>query len=322
MKITDLLLGREHFYIMHLSYGINYRRKELWNYARQKKIIGLDHRDVPGDWPRVKEEVKDDLSDIWVDQFDMLCENMSSRSMDNGDIVVVMAGLDHVLGIGKVIGPHRYDITYRDRQLFFDHVRPVEWIIEYDYEKREKIPPVRGFNNTLCRIEKGQERWLLFSNLDFREMITETVLRPLESDAENLKQLANIQTELKKEIATVNRYKRSRELVERLKQLYEYQCQLCSPKSTNIPQIPTKDGNNYVEVHHIKGFNEVSNVEGVDQEKGDYVVDNFKNAIIVCVYHHKLLHKHKDEYSYDANHRCFVSKDKSSKIPVILNKHL
>jgi len=322
MKITDLLSGREYFYVMHLSYGANYRRKELWNYARQKKIIGLDHRSVPGDWSRVKEEVKNDLSYIWINQFDMVCENMSSRSMNDGDIVVVMAGLDHVLGIGKVIGPHRYDITYKDRQLFFDHVRPVEWIIEYDYEKRKKIPPVRGFNNTLCRIEKGQERWLLFSNLDFREMIAETILRPLESDAENLRQLANIQTELKKEISTVNKYKRSRELIERLKRLYEYQCQLCSPKSTNIPQIPMKDGNKYVEIHHIKGFNEVSNVEGVDQENGDYVIDNFKNAITVCVYHHKLLHKHRNEYWYDANRRCFVSKDKSSRIPVILNKHL
>ncbi len=321
MKITDLLRGREHFYMMHLSYGKNYRRKPLWNYARQKKIIGLDHPKVTGDWPRVKEEVNN-LSYIWVNQFDMLCENMSSRSMNNGDIVVVMAGLDQVLGIGKVLGPHRYDVTYSDRQLFFDHIRPVEWIIEYDYENRNRIPPVRGFSNTLCRIEKNKKRWLLFSKLNFRETITEELLEPSEGDSENLRKLSNIQTELKKETATVNRYKRSREIVDRLKQLYKYQCQLCSPRFTNIPQIPTKSGNNYVEVHHIKGFNEVTTIEGTDQENGDYLVDNFKNAITVCVYHHKLLHRHKDEYSYDANHKCFVSKDKTSKIPVVLNKHL
>lgn len=321
MKITDLLRGNEYFYIMHLSYGKNSRRKQLWNYARQKKIIGLDHPKVTGDWSKVKEE-KNNLSNIWMNQFDMLCENMSSRSMNNGDIVLVMAGLDHVLGIGKVIGPHRYDIAYRDRQLFFDHIRPVEWIIEYDYEKRKKIPSVSGFNNTLSRIEKYQKRWLLFSKLNFRKIKTEELLGSIEDDSENLRKLAYIQTELKKETITANKYKRSSELVKRLKKLYGYQCQLCSTKFTNIPQIPTKEGNNYVEVHHIKGFNEVSNIEGTDQENGDYLIDNFKNAITVCVYHHKLLHKHIDQYSYDAHHTYFVSKDKLSKIPVILNKHL
>ena len=83
-----------------------------------------------------------------------------------------------------------------------------------------------------------------------------------------------------------------------------------------------KNGSNYVEIHHIKGFNEVSNIEGVDQEKADYIIDNFKNTIIVCVYHHKLLHKHKNEFSYDAIQRSFISKDKSIEIPLVLNKHL
>lgn len=320
MKIDDLLLGNEFFYIMHLSFGKDSRRKELWNFARKKKIIGLDHRDILGDWPQIKEEGTHNLSNTWTGQFDMLCENTSSKSMNNGDIVVVMAGLDYVLGIGRVIGPHRYDITYRNRDQFFDHVRPVEWIIAYDYESRKKIPPVRGFENTLYRVEKDHVRWALFSHLDFN--LEKAVPLPQKSDAQNLEQLAAIQTELTRETAVVSRFKRSRDLAMGLKQLYRYQCQLCTPESPAIPQIPTKNGYDYVEIHHIKGFNEVTNIEGVNQENGDYVIDNIKNALIVCVYHHKLIHKHKNEYSYDAVHQCFVSKDGSSKIPVILNKHL
>ena len=92
MKITDLLSGKEYFYLMHLSWGYNYRRKELWDFARQKRIIGLDHRDVPSDWSTVGGNIKKKLSDTWINQFDMLCENMSPESMVNGDIVVVMAG--------------------------------------------------------------------------------------------------------------------------------------------------------------------------------------------------------------------------------------
>jgi len=321
MKITDLLSGKEYFYLMHLSWGYNSRRRELWDFARQKRIIGLDHREVTSDWPAVRDNVKKKLSGTWINQFDMLCENMSLESMDNGDIVVVMAGWDHVLGIGRVIGPHRYNIAYRDLETFFDHVRPVEWIIEYDYENQKKIPRVY-FDRTLLRIDRSNKRWPLFLSLDFISEKTHPPSQPSGPDSENLKQLAAIQTELTKETTLVNRYRRSRELVERLKQLYGYQCQLCSLKFIHIPQIPMKDGRNYVEVHHIKGFNEVSDIGNTNQEEGNYEIDNFKNAITVCVYHHKLLHKHKSEFSYDASQKCFISKDKSIKLPLVLNKHL
>lgn len=332
MKIADWLSGKEYFYIMHLSYGSNSRRKDMWDFARQKKVIGLDREDVEGDWATIRKDAEKYLRSIncnqWVKQFDMFCEDMGPESMVNGDIVVLMAGKEHVLGIGEVIGPHGYNLAYRLLEQFFDHIRPVKWIIEYDYQERKKIPYVE-FQNTLRRIERNRPKdrmlWSLFSSLHFEEM-TPSVMSPSEkrnlSDADKLTKLANIQTELTKETSQVNKYKRSRELVEGLKDLYGYRCQLCSPKSANIPQIPMKNGNSYVEVHHMKGFIEVSHIEGVNQEEADYIIDDYKNAIAVCVYHHKLLHKHKDEFSYDASQRCFMSKDKSSKIPLVLNKHL
>lgn len=324
MRFEDLLSERDHFYLMHLSYGYNYKRKELWNFAREKRIIGLDHREVKDDWPLVRDKAMKSLHTPWPLQFDMLCENMHSKSMKEGDIVVAMAGLDYVLGIGIVIGPHKYRRSYSIEERFFDHIRPVEWIIDYPYDERCKIPRVYGFNNTLAFVKKDQDqwsRWTLFSKLSFKSKDSERTLPHPQDDAENLRKLANIQTELVKETTQGNRYKRSGELVYRLKQLYGYQCQLCSPKSIKIPQIPMKSGMNYVEVHHIKGFNEVTDM-GIDQETGDYLIDNFKNAITVCVYHHKLLHKHKNEFSYDPNEKVFISRDKKVKIPLALNKHL
>lgn len=328
MKINDFLeQNKDYFYIMHLSRGKNCDREELWDFARRKRIIGLDHRDVSGDWPEVKDEVRNNLSFQWAKQFDMFCENMSHKSICDGDIVVLMAGHYYVLGVGKVVGPHKYDIRYSDRGEFFNHVRPIDWLIEYDYEKRKRIPQV-VFDPTLDRVEKGSKRWLVLSTIDLGEETTTpqtTSLKTKQSDPDDiLKELDNIQTKLTKETTQVNRFKRSRELVEQMKQLYSYQCQLCSPKTTSIPQIPMKNGNNYIEVHHIKGFNEISNIEGqYDQDQADYLIDHYKNTVVVCVYHHKLLHRHKDKFTYDYNQKCFTSqKDKTTKIPLTLNKHL
>jgi len=324
IRFETLLLGKNHFYLMHLSYGYNYKREELWNFAREKGIIGLDNREVKDDWPLVRDEVLRKLNDPWPLQFDMLCENMHPKSMKEGDIVVIMAGWDYVLGIGMVAGPHKYKRSYSIEERFFDHIRPVEWILDYPYDERYKIPRIHGFNNTLSFVKKNQNkwsRWALFSKLSFKPKELKKALPHFKDDEENLRELGKITTELAKETVQVNRYKRSGELVYRLKQLYEYQCQLCSPRSINIPHIPMKNGKNYVEVHHIRGFNEVTDM-GIDQETGDYLIDDLKNAITVCVYHHKLLHKHKNEFSYDSNEKSFISSDKKVKIPLALNKHL
>lgn len=324
LMFEDLLLGKNRFYLMHLSHGYNTRRRELWDFAREKRVIGLDNSGVNGDWPLVRDKAAKNLPNPWPLQFNILCENMHPKSMKEGDIVVVMAGLDYVLGIGVVAGPHRYKREYRSENRFFDHIRPVEWILDYPFDERCKIPRVYGFNNTLSWVRKDHDqssRWTLFSRLSFKSKESEKVLSSRQDDADNLRKLAHIQTELTKETTQRNRYRRSRELVYRLKQLYEYQCQLCSSRSISIPQIPMKNGTNYVEVHHIKGFNEVTDM-GIDQETGDYLIDNFKNTITVCVFHHKLLHKHKNEFSYDPDEKIFISRDKRVRIPLALNKHL
>lgn len=49
MNFGDLLRSerKDYFYIMHLSYGTNKAERErLWNYAIDKKMIGLDLPDI------------------------------------------------------------------------------------------------------------------------------------------------------------------------------------------------------------------------------------------------------------------------------------
>ena len=147
-------------------------------------------------------------------------------------------------------------------------------------------------------------------------------LTPLSTTNQYLNKLTKIQTELKKEQVQIVRYKRSRELVIRLKQMYNYKCQLCSPDSPEIPPIPMENGTNYVEVHHIQGFKEATDITDEGQERGEYMIDNYKNVVVLCCYHHKLLHKYKGGFMYDPVSHKFISKDGTIKIPLKHNLHL
>jgi hypothetical protein len=50
MNFQDLLAGKrkDYFYIMHLSYNGD-RREKLWNYAKDRGLIGLDVQGIVTD---------------------------------------------------------------------------------------------------------------------------------------------------------------------------------------------------------------------------------------------------------------------------------
>jgi predicted restriction endonuclease len=147
----------------------------------------------------------------------------------------------------------------------------------------------------------------------------ESIVDELKSDEDRIKEMLHIQRELAnkktKKASLTNRYKHSQTLVRNLKELYHYQCQLCDPLNP-IPSIEAKDGNNYVEVHHLNGDDEVLNFKDDNQEKGDYVVENMNNLLICCIYHHKLFHTYKSPFEYNPQKKVFISKDKTMKIPL------
>ena len=172
VKIEKFLSGKDYFYLMHLSQNSNRRRRSMWNFARQCKLIGLDRSDVNADWPSVRDQETARLRSLkkyrWIVQFDMLCEGLTSESIANGDTVVVMAGKSSVLGVAEVTGKHSFEPSFKKEGLFFDHIRPVKWKIEYSYVDRKTIPYVE-FENTLYRVQQSTEKeiWSVITNIDF-----------------------------------------------------------------------------------------------------------------------------------------------------------
>lgn len=98
MKVGQLLsdMGKEYFYIMHLSYKGRERRR-LWQYAQRDKVVGLSHRAVNDNWVGVRELVKGSLVPIWVRQFDMFCYEMRRV-----DIILILCGWIRFLGLPRL----------------------------------------------------------------------------------------------------------------------------------------------------------------------------------------------------------------------------
>jgi len=165
--IGELLAKRKknRFYLMHLSYGEEGYREECWQFATEYDLIGLSALEVYDDWAKIREEVKDKLSPVWIGQFDRFCANISNNSMNIGDLVIVLWGQTHLLGVAEVLGDHYYCEEYTEK--FFDHVRPVNWLVEYDNEKKIKIPTITGFVNTLDLVKKSNDRWHKLAKVRF-----------------------------------------------------------------------------------------------------------------------------------------------------------
>jgi len=151
--------GKDYFYIMHLSYD-GEERKRLWNYAKDNNIIGLSHRNVSDGWTRVRKTARNLIGRGWVRQFDTFC------GMQKGDVVMILNGQDSVLGVAIVTrSSYRYDEDLDD--VFFDHTRSVEWNTKFEYEDRKELPrPLYGFSHTLSRVTKSSPRWRMLTNLD------------------------------------------------------------------------------------------------------------------------------------------------------------
>lgn len=108
------------------------------------------------------------------------------------------------------------------------------------------------------------------------------------------------------------RLRRNRALADALKQEYDYCCQLCHSDEPDCPVIPMKNGRNYVEVHHIMGLAEIVAAEGEGQlEESEYQnLTSYHNVIVVCPYHHILLHHRDPPLEFDSENFRFVADDK------------
>jgi hypothetical protein len=155
MKLEEFLseLNKNHFYIMHLSYA-GEEKERLWDYGKENRLIGLDHRLVTDYWLRIRDRVKHQLDPVWVNQFNLFCEDMHI-----GDIVLALDGCEYLLGIAEIkenVAKYKKNL----QGVFFDHVRLVDWILAYDYDKSTPLPhALDRFTNTLRRVDAGKRYW-------------------------------------------------------------------------------------------------------------------------------------------------------------------
>jgi hypothetical protein len=119
------------------------------------------------------------------------------------------------------------------------------------------------------------------------------------------------------------RHCRSRHLAETLKQLYEYQCQVCDAGSLRRMRIPMAGGRYYCEVHHIDGFAEsdASQPAAASQEDATLSIDRPENLIVVCPFHHMFLHHRIGGFEFDRARLVFVAPD-GLELQLMRNKHL
>lgn len=140
------------------------------------------------------------------------------------------------------------------------------------------------------------------------------VLNQLEELRQNLEKAMSLQKNYSEsENIEIERKRRNRALVERLKVIYGGRCQVCSEEEW-IP-IENTDGKYYSEVHHI-----IPLAEDNEEE----TLDKLDNMIVVCPTHHRMLHYHhgglrqilKDGQGY------YFTNDSNDRLPIRINYHL
>ena len=104
---------------------------------------------------------------------------------------------------------------------------------------------------------------------------------------------------------------RNRALVEALKEEYGYGCQLCDSSDPECPKISTGQGRYYVEVHHLKGLAEVGKRAILGQlDEDEYEnLTSYHNVVVVCPYHHRLLHHRVPSFEFHPERLSFVDED-------------
>lgn len=138
--------------------------------------------------------------------------------------------------------------------------------------------------------------------------------------ASKIENLKSIESEYKQEMDIKIKISRNKKLVKCLKELYQGKCQLCGGDEPQIPVILKHNGDIYSEVHHITSF---SNIQSDNDEIDE--IDSYKNTIVLCPYHHKLVHfKNKGfkELFISKNEEAYLVGEDGERIKLNLNYHI
>lgn len=170
MKIKEILpkVGRGDFYLMHLSHNNASSRKPLWDYAERYKWIGLSHSKVNADWFKIRNKIKFIKGSKWPGYFRLFCEKM-----EKGDCVVVMSGVDKILGIGCV-DEYKFEPSHLEQKVckykgnwrgFFDNVRRIEWVKNYPFNEAVPVKIPGSGNWTIMYLSPEKPNWKRWKHL-------------------------------------------------------------------------------------------------------------------------------------------------------------
>jgi hypothetical protein len=160
--LSEFLDRVDRFFLMHLSYGLGETyRKDLWEFAIKKNVIGLDYKneycninkrfDKYTNKELEKLVEKGRITKRWLGQFNLFCHEMKK-----GDLVIIMAGENRILGVCRVVGNYRFNKSRMYDEEFFRHIRRVEWLYRRDFNNPVKFEMPKGnrFTNTIRLIRK------------------------------------------------------------------------------------------------------------------------------------------------------------------------
>ncbi len=167
------------------------------------------------------------------------------------------------------------------------------------------------------------------SNMTLKELLAQWgyTLSPIEEKngqdyiQDQVGRLKDIQGKLDKSTFLEEKWNRNKKLVREMKKLYKYRCQLCSKEERKqIPRIEKEDGTFYVEVHHIISVSDTDEV--TDDSKR--LIDSYKNVVVVCPHHHKMLHYHLGGYEniIDLDGSTYFKGKKENLLKIYTNHHL
>jgi len=269
IKLKDLLseLDRDYFYLMHLSYGNAPSRKPLWEFACDNKLIGLDKYypvDINRKWQEVPERKKNGLAPLWRQQLELFCHEMVE-----GDCVLIVEGMYHFLGLGLVEDPYMFKPELSEK--FFRHVRPVHWLLKYEYAKRTPFK-VGHFTNTLRRVDSHSVYWPIIDH----ELELRSATRKAKEVATKTKEKIYPEgglREIRTEIAI-----RNPKLILEARRRYGTECMVCG---FDFERKYGELGDGFIEVHHLKPLSKRRNVAPT----------RIEDVSVVCSNCHRMIHK-------------------------------
>lgn len=149
---------------------------------------------------------------------------------------------------------------------------------------------------------------------------------PFRPSGRAVTRLENMSQGLTREVTETLRVKRNAGLAKALREEYKYRCQLCDDSHPDCPPIPMADGRYYVEVHHLHGLAEVAaRHEHGQLSDSEYAnLTSWHNIVVVCPYHHMLIHHHDPPLEFVRNELAFRTADGGAALKIVrrLESHL